>query len=58
LDGWSVVRVNPDTLAVKMVRDAGPKEVMQGITVGVEVGNDIWVGQFRGNQVGHFAIPR
>src|SRR6478736_5076498 len=58
LDGWSVVRVDPATLAVKMVRDAGPKEVMQGITVGVEVGNDIWVGQFRGNQVGYFAIPK
>jgi sugar lactone lactonase YvrE len=54
LDGWSVVRVNPDTLEVKMVRDAGPKETMQGITVGVEVGNEIWVGQFRGNQVGYF----
>jgi hypothetical protein len=54
LDGWSVVRVNPDTLEVKMVRDAGPKESMQGITVGVEVDNHIWVGQFRGNQVGYF----
>ena len=54
LDGWSVVRVNPDTLDVKMVRDAGPKETMQGVTVGVEVGNEIWVGQFRGNQVGYF----
>lgn len=58
LDGWSVVRVNPDTLAVTMVKDAGPKEVMQGITVGVEVGNDIWLGQFRGNQIGYFPIPR
>jgi hypothetical protein len=46
--------VNPDTLDVKMVRDAGPKETMQGITVGVEVGNEIWIGQFRGNQVGYF----
>jgi hypothetical protein len=54
LDGWSVVRVNPDTLAVKMLRDAGPAETMQGITVGVEVGREIWVGQFRGNQVGYF----
>src|SRR6185369_814359 len=54
LDGWSVARIDPDTLAVSMVRDAGPSEVMQGITVGVEVGNEIWVGQFRGNQVGYF----
>jgi sugar lactone lactonase YvrE len=54
LDGWSVVRVNPDTMAVSMVRDAGPDEAMQGITVAVEVGDDIWVGQFRGNQVGYF----
>jgi hypothetical protein len=57
LDGWSVVRVNPDTLAVKMVRDAGPNETMQGITVGVEVGREIWVGQFRGHQVGYFPRP-
>jgi hypothetical protein len=57
LDGWSVVRVDPDTLAVKMLRDAGPAETMQGITVGVEVGNEIWVGQFRGNQVGFFPKP-
>ena len=54
LDGWSVARVDPDTLAVKMVRDAGPTEPMQGITVGVEVGDSIWVGQFRGHQVGYF----
>lgn len=54
LDGWSVVRVHPDTLEAKMVRDAGPKETLQGVTVGVEVGDEIWVGQFRGNQVGYF----
>jgi hypothetical protein len=54
LDGWSVVRVDPDTLAVKMVKDAGPAEPMQGITVGVEVDDSIWVGQFRGHQVGYF----
>jgi hypothetical protein len=54
LEGWSVVRVNPDTLEVKMVRDAGPTETMQGVTVGIEVGNEIWMGQFRGNQVGFF----
>jgi hypothetical protein len=57
LDGWSVVRVNPDTLQITMVRDAGPKETMQGVTVGVEVGKEIWVGQFRGNQVGYFPKP-
>lgn len=54
LDGWSVVRVDPDTLEVKLLRDAGPKETMQAVTVGVEVGDQIWVGQFRGNQVGWF----
>jgi hypothetical protein len=57
LDGWSVVRVNPDTMELKMVRDAGPQEIMQGVTVGIEVGNEIWMGQFRGNQVGHFPKP-
>jgi len=57
LDGWSVVRVNPDTLELKMVRDAGPDETMQAVTVGIEVGNEIWMGQFRGNQVGYFPKP-
>jgi hypothetical protein len=27
---------------------------MQGITVAVEVDDSIWVGQFRGHQVGYF----
>jgi sugar lactone lactonase YvrE len=54
LDGWSLARVNPDTLAISMVRDAGPDEAMQGITVGVEVGDEIWVGQYKGNQLGYF----
>jgi hypothetical protein len=58
LDGWSVVRVNPDTLAITMVRDADGTGPMQGITVGVEVGNEIWVGTFRGDRVGYFPIPR
>ncbi len=55
LDGWSVIRVDPDTLAASMVRDAGPDEAMQAVTVAVEVGDEIWVGQFRGNQLGYFA---
>ena len=43
--------------ATKMVRDAGPDETMQAVTVGIEVGNEIWMGQFRGNQVGYFPKP-
>jgi hypothetical protein len=58
LDGWSVVRVNPDTLASTVLRDADGTGPMQGITVGVEVAGDIWVGTFRGDRVGYFPIPR
>ena len=58
LDGWSVIRVNPDTLATTMVRDADGSGPMQGITVAVEVADEIWVGTFRGDRVGYFPRAR
>jgi len=58
LDGWSVVRVNPDTLAITVIRDADGTGPMQGITVGVEVADEIWVGTFRGDRVGYFPRSR
>jgi hypothetical protein len=54
LDGWSVIRVNPDTLAVKKLHDADGTAPMQGISVAVEVDREIWVGPFRGDRVGYF----
>ena len=58
LDGWSVIRVDPDTLASTMVFDADAKAPLQGVSSAVEVGNEIWVGTFRGDRVGYFPLPR
>jgi hypothetical protein len=57
LEGWTVIRVDPATLAVKKLFEADAKAPMQGISVAVEVGNDIWVGPFRGDRVAYFAQP-
>jgi DNA-binding beta-propeller fold protein YncE len=58
LDGWSVIRVDPDSLAVTMVRDADGTAAMQGISSAVEVDGQVWVGPFRGDRVGYFPLPR
>jgi hypothetical protein len=57
LDGWTVARIDPATLAVKKLYEADGKAPMQGISVAVEVDNTIWVGPFRGDRVGYFPKP-
>lgn len=58
LDGWSVIRVDPASLAFTMVRDADASATMQGISSAVEVDDQVWVGPFRGDRVGYFPLPR
>jgi hypothetical protein len=58
LDGWSVIRVNPDTLASTVLFDTDAKAPLQGVSSAVEVGDQVWVGTFRGDRVGYFPLPR
>ena len=57
LDGWTVLRVNPDTLATTVLFDTDAKAPLQGVSSAVEVGDQIWVGTFRGDRVGYFPLP-
>ncbi|MEO8306465.1 MAG: hypothetical protein ABI616_00310 [Pseudomonadota bacterium] len=57
LDGWTVIRVNPDTLASTVLFDTDAKAPLQGVSSAVEVGDQIWVGTFRGDRLGYFPLP-
>jgi hypothetical protein len=58
LDGWAVVRVDPDSLAVTLLHDADATAPFQGVSVAIEVDDQIWVGPFRGDRVGYFPLTR
>ena len=51
--GWSVVEIDPDTLAVRRIAGAERSPGMQAISVGLDVENEIWVGTFSGDRVGY-----
>jgi sugar lactone lactonase YvrE len=54
LDGWSVARVDPVSMAVNKLFEVDGSAPMQGVSVAVEVDREIWVGPFRGDRVGYF----
>jgi sugar lactone lactonase YvrE len=54
----NIVRVDPKTLKVtELVKQANTDAFGAG-TVAVEVGNDLWVGSFRGDRVAIFPAKR
>jgi hypothetical protein len=53
-----VVRINPETLAVREVARHANSDAFGAGTVAVEVGNQFWVGSFRGDRIAVFPIAR
>jgi hypothetical protein len=49
-----VVKINPETLAVREVVRHPDDEVFGAGTVAVEVGTEYWVGSFRGDRIAIF----
>ena len=58
LDGWTVALVDPDTLKVTKVREVDGTAPFQGVSSALEVGDEIWVGPFRGDRIAWFPKPR
>jgi sugar lactone lactonase YvrE len=46
-----VVKINPDTLAVREVVRLPNEQAFGNGTVAVEVGKDLWIGSFRGDRI-------
>ena len=54
----NVVKINPQTLAVRDVIREPAKPSFGAGTVAVEVGNQIWVGSFTGDRIAIFPAAR
>lgn len=53
---WSVLEVDPQTLAAKKLA-GGPRPTgMLGVTSAIQVGDTIWLGTFSGNRVGYLPV--
>jgi hypothetical protein len=51
--GWSVLEVDPQSLAFRRVAGADQNARMQGISAAFAVGNVIWVGTYSGDRIGY-----
>jgi hypothetical protein len=50
--GWTVLEVDPGSLATRTVASGDSSKGMQALSVALAVGADIWVGTFAGDRVG------
>lgn len=51
--GWKVLEIDPATLAFRTVAGSERTTGMAGATVGIRVGNEIWVGTYQGDRIGY-----
>lgn len=54
--GWSVIEVDPETLAAHRVAGTASSAGMQAISVGTDVADEIWVGTFGGDRIGYVKV--
>lgn len=54
--GWSVIRIDPETLAAERVAGADETVAIQAPSSVITVGNEFWIGNFDGDRVGY--LPR
>jgi hypothetical protein len=50
---WTVLEVDPETLATRTVASGASSKGMQAISVGLAVEGSIWVGTFAGDRIGY-----
>jgi hypothetical protein len=51
---WSVLEIDPNSLAVRVVGSGASSKGMQAISVALAAGDNIWVGTFNGDRLGYF----
>lgn len=51
--GWSVIEIDPQTLATRRVTGADQHAKLQGASVGLPVDGTVWVGTYSGDRVGY-----
>jgi hypothetical protein len=53
---WSVLEIDPQSLAFKRIAGGARPTGMQGVTAAIQVGNTIWLGTYSGNRVGYLPV--
>lgn len=51
--GWTVIKMNPETLKYTKVASGAPDSIFQGVSNAIEVGHTLWLGIYRGDRVGY-----
>ncbi len=51
--GWSVVEIDPQTLATRRVTGVDQNAKLHDASVGLPVGDEVWVGTYSGDRVGY-----
>jgi hypothetical protein len=52
--GWSVLEIDPDTLEATRLGGADQTAALQGVSSALQIGDQIWVGTFNDDRIGHF----
>jgi len=56
-DGWSVVALDPATLSMTTLIDKGGDAPFQDATVALRVGDEVWIGTWRGDRIVYMRAP-
>lgn len=51
--GWTVAKVNPDTLKITEVAKDGGENPLQNVSVAIEVNGALWMGPFMGDRIAY-----
>ena len=55
--GWSVFRIDPQTLSAARIAGVDQTATMQGASAAAPAGNEIWIGTYSGDRIGYLPRP-
>jgi hypothetical protein len=55
--GWSVIKINPETMEAKRITGIDQRTAMQKVSVAIPVDNEIWIGTYAGDRIGYLPRP-
>ncbi len=56
--GWSIVRIDPDSLAVERVAGVDQKAALNAASAVITAGDRFWIGNFDGDRIGYMPRPK
>jgi hypothetical protein len=56
--GWTVLEIDPETLATRPAARGDSSKGMQALSVGLRVDDTLWVGTFAGDRIGYVSAGR